>query len=405
MIRPGPARLRRIALALPLTLAACASPPLGDAQPGQRPSDDTDEAGLWQTLERDEFKLRTSTVVIREKALQSYLESVLCRVAPAYCADIRVYVLPSSQFGAAMTPNGMMLVYSGLLVRLENEAQLAAVLGHEVGHYVKRHTLRQWRRLGSRVGAIETVSTVLSAGSGIGASALKSGDPLAKLAYAEPALRLSLGLATFVELQAYSRDQELAADEYGVSHAVAAGYNADASGSVWDYLAREEALADRRPAAFLRTHPRPAERKRRATEHAARQPTGGADYRERFLAQMAPFRNSWIQLARQGLELDLQLALLERQRQIGAAEGLVSFHEASMYLARNGSGDAERALAAFAVAVRSDDCPPEAFRDYGLALWGAMRTEDARRAFEDYLAAVPAAGDRAMVASYVSELQ
>ena len=161
MIRRGPARLRRVALALPLTLAACASPPLGDAQPGQRPSDDTDEAGLWHTLERDEYKLRTSTAVIREKALQSYLESVLCRVAPAYCADIRVYVLPSSQFGAAMTPNGMLLVYSGLLVRLENEAQLAAVLGHEVGHYVKRHTLEQWRRLGSRFGAIETVSTVL----------------------------------------------------------------------------------------------------------------------------------------------------------------------------------------------------------------------------------------------------
>lgn len=123
------------------------------------------------------------------------------------------------------------------------------------------------------------------------------------------------------------------------------------------------------------------------------------------MAQVAPFRNAWLHLARRGLDHDLKEALMDRQRQIGVPGGLVAFHEALMYRARDDAGDAERALAAFAKAARGGDCPPEMWREYGLALWDVMRTEEARRAFEDYLAAVPSAADRAMVAAYVAELQ
>ena len=222
-------------------------------------------------------------------------------------------------------------------------------------------------------------------------------------------LRYSLALATFTEQRAYSREQEREADEYGVSQMVAAGYDAGAAQAVWDYLAKEEALADRRAPAFLRTHPLPEERKRRALAQAGRDRpavSGEADdHRDRFQTHVAPFRNEWLHLARQGHDLELQQLLLDRQRQIGAPGGLVSFHEASMYRVRNGKGDSQRALEALAEAVESEGCPPEAYRDYGLTLWDEMRTEEARRAFEDYLAAAPAAADRAMVASYVSDLR
>lgn len=43
-----------------------------------------------------------------------------------------------------MAPNGMMSVYTGLLLRTQNEAQLAAVLGHEIGHYLARHSLQRF---------------------------------------------------------------------------------------------------------------------------------------------------------------------------------------------------------------------------------------------------------------------
>lgn len=407
---------RRMAWSLPLLLAGCVSQPVDDAQQRHRPAHDTDEAGLWQMLEREEYKLHTSTAVIRDEALQDYLESVLCRVAPAYCGDIRLYVLRSPHFDAAMAPNGMLLVFSGLLVRLENEAQVAAILGHEVGHYAKRHSLEQWRRLRVRLAAMETASTVMSAGAdlaiAVGTAARGSataGRVLRNAARAQMALHYSFVLATFVEQLAYSREQEREADEYGVSQMVAAGYNPGATAAVWDHLVQVEVLTEPRPPRFLRSHPLPEDRKQRALSQAAKNratvPQTGRDYRDRFLAHMAPFRDSWLRVARQGLDPDLQALLMARQRQIGAPEGLVSFHEASMYRVRNGKGDAARAMEALSRAVRSDGCPAEAFRDYGFALWDDMRTAEARRAFEDYLAAAPGAGDRAMVASYVAELQ
>ena len=49
-----------------------------------------------------------------------------------------------------MAPNGMLQIWSGLLLRVENEAQLAAVLGHEIGHYLQRHTLDHLRDAKSR---------------------------------------------------------------------------------------------------------------------------------------------------------------------------------------------------------------------------------------------------------------
>src|SRR3546814_16031225 len=54
-------------------------------------------------------------------------------------------VCSSDLFNATMSPNGTMRVYSGLLLRVRSEAELAAVLGHEFGHFEKRPSLMQFK--------------------------------------------------------------------------------------------------------------------------------------------------------------------------------------------------------------------------------------------------------------------
>src|SRR3546814_7901660 len=61
------------------------------------------------------------------------------------CDATRVYILREPTFNATMSPNGTMRVYSGLLLRVRSEAGLAAVLGHEFGHFEKRHALMQFK--------------------------------------------------------------------------------------------------------------------------------------------------------------------------------------------------------------------------------------------------------------------
>jgi len=63
---------------------------------------------------------------------------------------VRVHLVRTPLFNASMAPNGMMQVWSGLMLRVDNEAQLAAVLGHEIGHYLARHSVERLRDAKSR---------------------------------------------------------------------------------------------------------------------------------------------------------------------------------------------------------------------------------------------------------------
>ena len=96
-------------------------------------------------MDRAERQLRRSPFLVRDKALHDYIESIACRLGKDHCPDIRVYIVRTPLFNASMAPNGMLQVWTGLLLRMDNEAQLAAVLGHEIGHYVERHSVERLR--------------------------------------------------------------------------------------------------------------------------------------------------------------------------------------------------------------------------------------------------------------------
>jgi len=114
-------------------------------------------------------------------------------------------VVNSDDVNAFSMPGGFIYVNKGLLKQMENEAQLACVLGHEIGHVTARHGVDQLQKsLGMQV-LLEAI--------GVG-----TGSPDAK-AIAQVAAQL-------VMLK-YSRDDEYMADELGVRYAVKANYNPD----------------------------------------------------------------------------------------------------------------------------------------------------------------------------------
>ena len=115
---------------------------------------DKDERGLWMEMEKVERELKVSPLVMRDPALNAYVKSVLCKlIGQARCAPVRLYIIRTSEFNATMAPNGVLEVYSGLLLRSRNEAQLAAVLGHEYTHYARRHSLQLFRDVRSKSSA------------------------------------------------------------------------------------------------------------------------------------------------------------------------------------------------------------------------------------------------------------
>jgi Zn-dependent protease with chaperone function len=102
------------------------------------------ESIVYQTRLFEQL-LERSNAFIKDSTLDAYLNGVLKKLSVANHADthtIRVRVVKTSQFNAFAAPHGTIYLYSSLLARIENEAQLAALLAHEMTHIINDHTSR-----------------------------------------------------------------------------------------------------------------------------------------------------------------------------------------------------------------------------------------------------------------------
>ncbi|HEX7751723.1 MAG TPA: peptidase M48, partial [Novosphingobium sp.] len=105
----------------PLAKKEFARPPYAGAYEPQG----VDERGLWMQADEEERVLRDTALVDRDPAINAYLRSVLCRtIGFDRCQSVRIYLIKESTFNASMTPNGTMRVHTGLLARIQSEAEL-----------------------------------------------------------------------------------------------------------------------------------------------------------------------------------------------------------------------------------------------------------------------------------------
>ncbi len=112
--------------------------------PGFKPTD-KDEQGLWQLMERAEEEIAGSNLLITDPALTGYLRELIEKVGGPAAKDFRIYLAHVPEFNAMMFPSGFAVIFTGLLLRMRNEAQLAGVIAHESGHFLRRHMIRSWR--------------------------------------------------------------------------------------------------------------------------------------------------------------------------------------------------------------------------------------------------------------------
>jgi beta-barrel assembly-enhancing protease len=132
-----------------LLCSACASrlPPLSAS--GQAFTLASDEALLWERATREHRKLRGSLSLLHDPVLEEYLTDMIHCLLPPGTLEAGVYpsvhVIVNPSLNAFAYPTGAIYLHSGLLARLENEAQLATVLAHEIAHIVHRHAIRHLR--------------------------------------------------------------------------------------------------------------------------------------------------------------------------------------------------------------------------------------------------------------------
>jgi predicted Zn-dependent protease len=210
--------------------------------------------------------------IYEDQKVQQYVEAVGQRVlqqsnfnspsAPAIYRDTKFTfrVMDSPVVNAFALPGGYVYVTRGLLTHVQNEAQLAVVLGHEIGHVAARHSSQQarrsqWTQLGVVAGAI------------LGSKVL--GERGADLA---PSLINMGGQAAEMFLLRYGRDAENEADTLGMNYAMRSGYAADQSARFFESLKRLSAAEGKALPTWKSTHPDPGDRAEHVTKIAAAVP-------------------------------------------------------------------------------------------------------------------------------------
>lgn len=383
-------------------LGACASTDYGARAAGQRPQDaSSTEASLWYQMDEAERDLQRSGRVVEDRALNDYVGGVLCRVSGEHCADMRLYIVEAADFNAAMAPNGMALVNTGLLLRAETEDELAFVLAHEFVHFEENHSLEQHAARRNASIAATVAGTALGVGvAAAGGSAGAASDAA------------SLGMiASYATAFSFSRDAEREADARGFDHLVAAGYDPGSAARIWENFSTEiDAWDDDAPArrlareSLFNTHPLIKERIGTLSALAEPHPAGERDAAA-YRIRIRPFLKDWLDDQIEAIDPGAALHLVERMSVSGEDPGVLNYARGRALAARYKDGDALSAVAAWEEAAGHDDAPPETWRALGEHYRERGRAEEAARAYRTYLQREPQARDALFIERIILNLE
>jgi predicted Zn-dependent protease len=382
--------------------SSCASPTAAPPPVAEEPSRvDQEEHQLEQKVKTYES----------DPVLGQYLARLVQTLASPDAAagpSLTVVVLSDPTLNAFAMPNGRIYVHTGLLAGLDNEAQLAMILGHEMAHVANRDAIR-FARDGASPPALLTAPTV-GPGDAVDAAVL---SPTAGVLLGD-----RLPLAATAAITGYDRDAECLADAGGMAGLVRAGYDVREAPKVYERLARETkarggiemfALGNER---FLAERVEDTERLLQ-TRYASVAPAPRiAAATEEFGLRMQPLTRENARLDIQAGRFALAAAQLDRVLARAPRDAIAQLYYGDLYRlqsqrSRDAAERADRerlALERYERAAALDPSYADPFRQLGFLYFQQKDTARARAAFEKYLALKPGAADTERIKEYLAEL-
>lgn len=199
--------------------------------------------------------IRAQMGFVDDPEIVIYVKSVVDRVAaamPQQPYPIRSAVVGNNSMNAFAIPGGYIYIFTGLILGVDNEAELAAVIGHELGHVTERHVAKRMDQMKYiNIASITGLVAGVLLGSGGGGSSGNLGNALAmgSMAGAQSAFLM------------YTRENEREADHVGLNYLIKAGYNPNAMPDTFEIMQKKRwfMTGDSVPS-YLNTHPGLSER-------------------------------------------------------------------------------------------------------------------------------------------------
>lgn len=400
MIKKNPAINRRLSFVLSTAVAAalltgCATNPVS----GRRQLNFLSESREVQIdQESSPHQISADYGAAQDADLNRYVSSVGNQLAALSHRPDMPYnfrVVNAVYINAYAFPGGTIAVSRGILSDMDSEAELAAVLGHEIGHVCSRHAAQQYTT--GMLGSVAIAATTMIV-------------QQKKQEYA--GLIAGLGaVASGLYLAHYSRADEREADALSLVYMTRSGYNPDACISLMDMLRKTEKEKPNAIEMLFATHPMSEERYQTAVQEVAEKYQAQKSYplnKERYqekTARLRAMKNAIVQMQNGEKEMNegkfdsavtsLQSALKEAPQDYACLLML-----AKCFLAKKSAAEAEKYASSARVAYPQE---PQALYVLGMAKIGNKQYEAAFADFSEYEKILPGNPDTIFYKGYSLE--
>jgi predicted Zn-dependent protease len=297
-------------------------------------------------------------------------------------------VLKNPYCNAFAYPNGVIYVHSGILSRMDNEAQLATLLAHEMTHATHRHQLREHRDVLNTTAVFASIRATIGGMPAIGD------------------LSSALGtIGTKAAISGHSRTLETEADMEGIKLVIKAGYDPREAPKLFKHIQKELEEEEVEEPFFFGSHPRLQERIENYEEYLrANSPE------KKGIKNAKVFRKRTAKLVLENATLDLQegrfqsaLKGTDKYLSVWPKSSKAHYFKGKIYRQRGDKGDLEKAEKNLRKAIALNRSNAKAQKELGLVYFKQGQKSNAIRAFRSYLRLSPKAADREYVKDYIAQ--
>lgn len=352
-----------------------------------------DEKRLWLRSEEEQKVLNRSGLIYRDEELETYLLEVAKKLLPHDVfrqIPFKVLIIRNHLLNAFIYPNGVLYLHTGILAKMENEAQLATLLAHEMIHATHRHLIKRYRDIKNMTAFLSTVSVTLGGvGGGIGNLAVLIG-----------------ALGTIASVTGYSKELETEADMEGFKLMIKSGYDPHEAVKFFSNLKKESEEQKEKEPFFFGTHPRLQERIENFENLIKNKPQekwGNIKNTEIFLHKIHKviLDNSILDL--KAGRFDTTQRGIEKYLTIKPNDPRAYCLLGELYRQKAITEDIEKAKFYYEKSISIDPSYPESYKGIGFIHYKQGEKRLAKKYFEQYLLLSPEAIDRAYIQEYIKQ--
>jgi predicted Zn-dependent protease len=371
-------------------LAACSAP--GPISLNKNPAACVDEKILWHNARQEQLKIDASGLLYQDSQLENYLNRIVAKLQiNSGCTDIsfQVKIIRDPHLNAFALPHGAIYIHTGILARMDNEAQLAALLAHEMTHCTHRHALKVMRLIKNRSAHMAAIEQTLG-----------------KIPAIRELTRVLGQTASMAAVNGYTRELETEADRGGLDLVVKAGYDPRQALALFKHLSREIELEGIKEPFFFGTHPNVQQRIENVSDWLASEFNG-----QTIGVTKGPiFRTHLKQLILVNASLDLQQGRfaaacrgVEKYLQTHLQDARACYLFGEILRQRAAPGDSLTALKWYEKAVMLDPSYAAAFQAMGMIHYKQGHRLLAQKYFQTCLSLAPDTPDRAYIEGYLAQ--